>query len=127
MDLQSDGSIKMSSGLNQRLSESTTMDLPFDSVTPGMDDRANAISNLSKAARFDWKKRTETICDQIRLRGLDPLDFGCIAKGSMMSPAYSWRGHAKMVCGRLGATMDPDLPVTCGCPPQEWKGWTRSV
>jgi hypothetical protein len=124
MELQSDGSIKMSSGLQPRIANSTHMDLPFDSHTPGMDDRAKA--NSSKAG-FDWKKRTESICDQIKRRGLDPLDFGCIARGSLMSPAYSWRGHAKMVCGRLGATLDPDLPVTCGCPPQEWKGWTRSV
>ena len=124
MDLQSDGSIKMSSGLQPRLAESINMDLPFDSVTPGMDDRARL--NAPKGS-FDWKNRTESICDQIARRGLDPLDFGCIASGSLMSPAYSWRGHAKMVCGRLGATMDPDLPVTCGCPPQDWKGWTRSV
>lgn len=124
MDLQSDGSIKMSSGLQPRVADSIHMDLPFDSHTPGMDDRAKA--NSPKGG-FDWKKRTESICDQIKRRGLDPLDFGCIAKGSLMSPAYSWRGHAKMVCGRLGATLDPDLPVTCGCPPQEWKGWTRSV
>lgn len=121
MDLQSDGSIQMSSGLQARKSDTIVTDLPFDSVTPGMDDRANA--SVSKASRFDWKKRTESICDQVRLRGLDPKDFGCIDKGSLMSPAYSWRGHAKMVCGRLGATLDPDLPVVCGCPPQEWKGW----
>jgi hypothetical protein len=124
IDLQSDGSIKMSSGLQPRLAESIHMDLPFDSLTPGMDDRAKL--NAPKGS-FDWKNRTESICDQIARRGLDPLDFGCIARGSLMSPAYSWRGHAKMVCGRLGATLDPDLPVTCGCPPQEWKGWTRSV
>jgi hypothetical protein len=101
------------------------MDLAFDSSTLGMDDRAN--SKPSSVSRFDWKKRVSSICEQIRLRGLEPEDFGCIPKDSLMSPAYSWRGHAKMVCGRLGATMDPGLPVTCGCPPSNWKGWTLSV
>jgi len=102
-----------------------TMDSAYDSTTPGMDDRAD--SKKSSVARFDWKKRVETICEQIKLRGLDPLDFGCIPKDSLMSPAYSWRGHAKMICGRLAATMDPGLPVTCGCPPTDWKGWNLSV
>jgi len=101
------------------------VDLPFDSSTLGMDDRA--ISKDSSVSRFDWKKRASSICEQIKLRGLEPEDFGCIPNGSLMSPAYSWRGHTKMVCGRLGATMDPGLPVTCGCPPSNWKGWTLSV
>ena len=92
----------------------------YDTSTKGMDDRA---ANNSKPSKFDWKKRAESICEQVRLRGLDPEDFGCIATGSLMSPAYSWRGHSKMVCGRLAATMDPDLPNACGCPPSKWKGW----
>jgi len=99
-------------------------DTPFDSRSPGMDDRApNGKNNPSG---LDWKKRGQSICEQVRLRGLDPLDFGCIPQGSLTSPAYSWRGHTKMVCGRLGATMDPDLPVVCGCPPTGWKGWNLS-
>jgi len=93
------------------------MNQPFDTSMPG------AEQNNSKVGGLDWKKRATSICEQVRLRGLDPQDFGCIAKDSMMSPAYSWRGYAKMVCGRLGSTMDPNLPVVCGCPPQEWKGW----
>jgi len=101
------------------------VDLPFDSSTLGMDDRAN--SKHSSASRFDWKKRASSICEQIKLRGLEPEDFGCISKDSLMSPAYSWRGHTKMVCGRLAATMDPSLPVTCGCPPPNWKGWSLSI
>jgi hypothetical protein len=96
----------------------------FDSSTLGMDDRADYKSTNSLIpGSLDWKKRTTSICEQVRLRGLDPQDFGCIPEGSLMSPAYSWRGHAKMVCGRLGATLDPNLPVACGCPPQNWKGW----
>jgi hypothetical protein len=92
----------------------------YDTSTQGMDDRA---ANKSKPSKFDWKKRAQSICEQVRLRGLDPEDFGCIATGSLMSPAYSWRGHSKMVCGRLAATMDPNLPIACGCPPNNWKGW----
>ena len=83
--------------------------------------------NPSSISRFDWKKRATSICEQVRLRGLDPEDFGCLAKGTIMSPAYSWRGHTKMICGRLAATTDPALPVSCGCPPSNWKGWTLSI
>ena len=110
------------------------MNTAFDSSAPSIEDRdeinpqqnANTNTNINKPGGLDWKKRTSSICEQVRLRGLDPLDFGCIAEGSSMSPAYSWRGHAKMVCGRLGTTMDPDLPRVCGCPPSNWKGWTLS-
>jgi len=132
-ELQKDGSMKGSSGIHPHVVDSkdtkhgTQMELPFDTITPGMDANANASNPLSQVSRFDWEKRTTTICEQVKLRGLDPLDFGCIAPGSLMSPAYSWRGHAKMVCGRLGTTMDPNLPIACGCPPQGWKGWTLSV
>jgi hypothetical protein len=99
------------------------VELPFDNSISGMDDRA-ASKNGNIASKFDWKKRATSICEQVKLRGLEPQDFGCIAKDSLMSPAYSWRGHSKMICGRLAATMDPSLPVTCGCPPSNWKGWT---
>ena len=141
LNLHSDGSMKVSSGINPHvsaqggpMSQSEYMDnerhgglhmnSAYDSHSSGMDDNAIARSSLPQAAHFDWKKRATTICEQVKLRGLDPLDFGCIPKDSLMSPAYSWRGHAKMVCGRLGTTMDPDLPVVCGCPPQAWKGWS---
>jgi hypothetical protein len=136
LDLQGDGSMRTSHGMHPHTTghgshhekeskgDSLHTDSAFDSVSLGMDDNAIARSSQSKASHFDWKKRVTTICEQVKLRGLDPLDFGCIAKDSLMSPAYSWRGHAKMVCGRLGTTMDPDLPVVCGCPPQKWKGWS---
>jgi hypothetical protein len=125
----SDGLHRHSSGKDSsQASESgTQMELPFDSREPGMDDRNARMNPSSEASRFDWKKRATSICEQVKLRGLDPLDFGCIPKDSLTSPAYSWRGHAKMVCGRLGTTMDPDLPIACGCPPQKWKGWTLSL
>jgi hypothetical protein len=149
LDLQSDGSMKSSSGINRHLSAQggsmgqigpmshsdhmanqgsggLRMESAYDSNSLGMDDNA-AIRTSNKASHFDWKKRATTICEQVKLRGLDPLDFGCIAKDSLMSPAYSWRGHTKMICGRLGTTMDPDLPVVCGCPPRQWRGWTSPV
>ena len=133
-DLQGDGSMMASDGMHPHSSgqhsnysgNGQAVDTAFDSVSMGMDDRANMKNKVSQAAQFDWKKRATTICEQVKLRGLNPLDFGCIAKDSLMSPAYSWRGHAKMICGRLGTTMDPDLPVVCGCPPQGWKGWSSS-
>jgi hypothetical protein len=111
------------SPLSETVATSSSMDSAYDTSSPGMDDRANA--NTSEQG-LDWKKRSASICEQVRLRGLDPLDFGCIAEGSMMSPAYSWRGHTKMICGRLTATTDPDLPRVCGCPPTDWKGWSLS-
>ena len=128
-NMQPDGSMSTYTGSQRHAKEDTGMqvDLPFDSKTPGMDDNAAANSKGSQVGRFDWKKRASTICEQVRLRGLNPEDFGCIAPNSLMSPAYSWRGHAKMVCGRLGTTMDPGLPSTCGCPPPNWKGWTLSL
>ena len=94
---------------------------PFDSSS-GMDDRAASVVKPG----LDWKKRSSDICNQIRLRNLDPLDFGCIPEGSRVSEAYSWRGYAKMVCGRLTSTMDADLPTACGCPQSGWKGWALS-
>ena len=101
-----------------------TVDGPFDAGLSGSEDRAEIIQKSLTPSHLDWKKRASGICDQIKQRGLDPVDFGCIPQGSIMSPAYSWRGHTKMVCGRLGSTMDPNLPRVCGCPPSDWKGWT---
>jgi hypothetical protein len=101
------------------------MDCAYDTATQGMDDRAE--SSKSSVSRFDWKKRVRSICEQVRLRGLNPEDYGCIPSGTAVSPAYSWRGHAKMVCTRLGATTDSSLPETCGCPPNNWKGWSLSL
>ena len=135
IDLQGDGSMKTSDGMHPRRStkgshgrnDGLHMESAYDTHSPGMDENAIAKSNTPKASHFDWKKRSTTICEQVKLRGLDPLDFGCIPKDSLMSPAYSWRGHAKMICGRLATTMDPDLPVVCGCPPQKWKGWSSPL
>jgi hypothetical protein len=81
------------------------------------------VNKSSYTPSLDWKSRTKQICEQIRMRGLDPQDFGCLNATDEVSHDYSWRGHAKMVCSRLQATPDPALPLTCGCPPANWGGW----
>ena len=117
---------------------SISIDGPYDTNVSGMDDRVYAAYNKGQGAKagqdtmpkrtspshLDWAVRAKGVCEQIKKRGLDPLDFGCIPQDSKLSPAYSWRGHMKMVCGRLASTMDPGLPEMCGCPPPNWKGWT---
>ena len=130
LSLQNDGtmgydnsSTLTGSPLTETVATTSSMDSAYDTSSPGMDDRANSKTS---GQGLDWKNRATSICEQVRLRGLDPLDFGCIAEGSTMSPAYSWRGHTKMICGRLTATTDPDLPRVSGCPPADWKGWTLS-
>ena len=72
---------------------------------------------------FDWKKRTVDICSAIGRMGLDPGDFGCVSPSTQVSPEYSWRGHAKMVCTRAATASDPGLPEQIGCPPVSWPGW----
>ncbi len=90
----------------------------------GKNNYKTADSTLAKfTPSLDWNARTRQICQQVRARGLDPKDFGCLGEGDEVSPSYSWRGHAKMVCSRLGSTPDPALPETCGCPPAAWGGW----
>jgi hypothetical protein len=132
MQLQPDGTISLGNSSHNHVESrhnSTAMKInsAYDTTTQGMDDRNESKNHNSKAYRFDWKKRATSICEQVRKRGMNPEDFGCIAKDSLMSPAYSWRGHTKMICGRLGATMDPNLPIMSGCPPSKWKGWTLSA
>ena len=129
LGMNDDGSVGATNSLSVggiKPSRSAHMDSPYDPTMAGMDDRAEVVNKNIRPGHLDWKKRAKGVCEQVRLRGMDPLDFGCIPEGSTLSPAYSWRGHTKMVCGRLGATMDPGLPQTCGCPPPNWKGWTLS-
>lgn len=79
--------------------------------------------DIGTTAKFDWRSKSAQICDSIRKRGLDPNDFGCMDPSKQVSPDFSWRGNARMVCTRLLTTPDPGLPEVCGCPPQEWPGW----
>jgi hypothetical protein len=76
-----------------------------------------------KPGSFDWKARAEQITENIRRAGLNPGDYGCLAKGTQVSLDYSWRGHSKMVCSRLATNADPGIPEQMGCPPVSWKGW----
>ena len=71
---------------------------------------------------FDWKGRAESICNQIKSRGMEPTAFGCVRAADVGSN-YSWRGNVAMVCSRLEGTTDPGLPVSAGCPPKGWAGW----
>jgi hypothetical protein len=77
----------------------------------------------TQIGKFDWKVRAEAITENIRKAGMNPDDFGCLARGAQVSKDYSWRGHAKMVCSRLATHADPGIPEQMGCPPVSWKGW----
>jgi hypothetical protein len=98
----------------------------MESTTGGMEiNRLESSPSLDvgKTAKFDWRSKVAQICDSIRKQGMDPNDFGCMDPSKQVSPDYSWRGNARMVCTRLLTTPDPGLPETCGCPPMEWPGW----
>lgn len=72
---------------------------------------------------FDWKERARTIGQRIKMRGLEPKDFGVIDDTAEVSGTFSWRGYTKMICSRLMTTTDPGLPEYCGCPPYNWNSW----
>jgi hypothetical protein len=72
---------------------------------------------------FNWKRRVQEITENIRRVNMDPADFGCLERGAVVSPEFSWRGHAKMICSRLASAADPGIPEQMGCPPVSWKGW----
>jgi len=73
---------------------------------------------------FDWKERAKQICGQIKLREMDPYEFGCMRDmNAVRQDNFSWRGHTKMVCTRLATVYDPSIPELCGCPPPSWIGW----
>ena len=77
----------------------------------------------SKGQPFDWHQRANFICDSVQKRGLNPSDFGCLRPEDYVSENFSWRGYAKMICGRLATSYDTGLPEVCGCPPDSWAGW----
>jgi hypothetical protein len=84
---------------------------------------ANPGAASSTPATMDWKARSEQICSQISKRGLDPNDYGCLKNPRDVDENFSFRGHARMVCSRLGTNYDPGIPDLCGCPPPTWPGW----
>lgn len=88
-----------------------------------MENCTNPSSRTNGPASFDWKAKSASICEAIRKRGLNPGDFGCLPSTASVSPDYSWRGNARMVCTRLQSSLDTSLPEVCGCPPVDWSGW----
>lgn len=98
----------------------------MESTTGGMEIQrveSRPTMDIGKTAKYDWRSKSAQICDAIRKQGMDPNDFGCMDPSKQVSPDYSWRGNARMVCTRLLTTPDPGLPEICGCPPMEWPGW----
>ncbi len=94
-----------------------------DTGLPGF-NRGQGAPIAPKTGNFEWKQRAKNICEQVRLRGMNPADFGCRADiYNDADPNFSWRGYTAMLCSRLETTMDPGLPVTVGCPPSNWPGW----
>ena len=73
---------------------------------------------------FDWKERAKQVCAQIKMRNMEPYDFGCLKDtNAVRQDNFSWRGYAKMICTRLATVYDPSIPELCGCPPPAWIGW----
>jgi hypothetical protein len=109
----------------------------YDLLHPGADgmrgDLDEKFRNLDLAGSegtvkgspgsFDWKARADQITENISRAGLNPADYGCLAKSAQVSRDYSWRGHSKMICSRLATNADPGIPEQMGCPPVSWKGW----
>jgi hypothetical protein len=83
----------------------------------------NRIFPKPVSGNLNWEKRSKQIVQQIKKRGLDPLQFGAIPADAIVSDEFSWRGYTRMLCMRLNATTDPGLAVTVGCPKEDWEGW----
>lgn len=101
---------------------------PLDAAAPVDQDGAIVrppTEAPTKIGKFDWKNRSDAICLNVVRAGLNPAEFGCMPKAAVVSPDYSWRGHAKMVCSRLATHSDPATPEQMGCPPVSWKGWSQ--
>ncbi len=97
---------------------------PYSDGNPVSDRYAQIPGDAGRGpSHFDWKQRAREIESQIRLRKLNPSDFGVMPPDAKPSSAFSWKGYTQMICTRLQTTMDPALPETCGCPPMDWKGW----
>lgn len=76
---------------------------------------------------FDWKERVKVIRENIRKRGLNPADYGCLPPNAVVSKDFSWRGHARMICERLQTNYYTGTAEACGCPPLNWPGWNSTV
>jgi hypothetical protein len=126
---KSEGPVFMTGSGHDLQNASNVVSFPrgeMESSTGGMEQNrleSRPSLDLGKTAKYDWRSKSAQICDSIRKHGMDPKDFGCMDPSKQVSPDYSWRGNARMVCTRLLTTPDPGLPETCGCPPLEWPGW----
>jgi hypothetical protein len=82
------------------------------------------LASLNKSNKgFNWKDKCSQLYSALKRMSLDPGDFGCLEPNTQVSPDYSWRGNAKMICTRAATHYDPALPEQIGCPPVGWKGW----
>lgn len=77
------------------------------------------------AGKFDWKGRTQHICQQISASGFEPSDFGCLPADAVGAD-FNWRGQAKRVCSRAATHADPGFPESLGCPAPDWAGWSKA-
>jgi hypothetical protein len=77
----------------------------------------------SAPGHFNWKDRSKEICDQVKKRGLNAYEYGCLNNPDEVSENFSYRGYARMICARLETNYDPSIPTLCGCPPPTWPGW----
>jgi hypothetical protein len=95
-------------------------------VSMGPTSGSGAVTTAPHGAKeqFNWKDRSTQICAQIKMRQMDPYEFGCLKDTeTVRQNNFSWRGYTKMVCTRLATVFDPSIPELCGCPPPAWIGW----
>ena len=101
--------------------QTATVEAGMGGLTPNSGSRPVTSSVTSP---FDWKARSKQICSQIKMRQMDPYEFGCLNDPEKVrQDNFSWRGYTKMICSRLATVYDPSIPELCGCPPPAWIGW----
>ncbi len=120
----SNGDVESVSASNQLMPETSGSGPTTD---PYAYDPRDGFRKPSTASGFDWKTRAKQICENIRKMGMDPKDFGCLADGAQVSPTFSWRGYARMICNRLQSNYYTGTDVACGCPPLNWPGWNSAA
>ncbi len=120
----SDNELQSTSASNQ-LMPATAASGPISD--PYAYDPRDGFRKPTTASGFDWKTRAKTICENVRKMGMDPKDFGCLPEGAQVSPTFSWRGYARMICNRLQSNYYTGTDEACGCPPLNWPGWNSAA
>ena len=92
-------------------------------AAPDTTNTRSDVSSPTYKGGFNWKEKAKQLYSALQRMSLDPGDFGALAPGTQVSPDYSWRGNARMVCTRAATHSDPALPEQIGCPPVNWPGW----